>query len=593
MTQPHQHDADAPWMTITLRRLALAGMIALFTLAVSAVGFFKYRYLLYNGLDLAIYTNVLANLAAGNGWWSDIQQHSYLGDHVEPVLLLLIPIFRVWSDARLLVIVQALVLGLTAVPVYALLRRSRWSLLLTALWLGNPLFWNAALFEFHALAFAPVLLLSAGYFFLQRRFLPFILFLILALFVREDIALIAMMFGVVAIVLRFSSFSSRLCHCEPSPRGVAISANARDRCVTPMTGIAASRTPRNDSKKWYWMLLPLLLGIAWFSIATRIAAVHSPAGAYPFLVYYGWLGESFGEVIVNTIGHPVLVAQHLLRLSNLDFVLGLLLPFLFLPFLAPAWFLLALPPAAQVLLTASGGSNLMVQMHYGLLFVPALVLATLRSPLFQRGDTGGWYGGRVATFFGHWFPLPHRAAMMLGVSAYIAVAFLLGPFPGIARAAVFGATDTQRVQAQATDVLLAAVPDNAVISASASVITRVAARRGTTYLPNAALGQQQYAFAPYVLPSQTTHVLAVIADMAEEYTALLHVSWTKPYAADAPARLARLLEDGGFRVAAERDGVFLLARGADGPAPPLELFTPAERITHRIIGPLREVEAAP
>ena len=553
----------------------LGGAIAAFTLAVSAVGFWKYAYYRYQGMDLAIYTNVLWSLTHGGGWWSSIQGSSYLGDHIEPILLLLAPLFHVWSDPRLLIILQACVLGLTAVPVYLFFtyasssraersegerspdNRSEISphdarngsrALIPLLWLLNPLLWNAALFEFHALAFAPLFLLSAACAHARRRYRWFLLWMVLALSVREDIALIVVMFGVAALVERWSAHRQRVAPPQPER-------------ILPLL-------QRGSERGWKWALAPILLGSLWFLVATYIAAAHSASGAYKFLIYYGWLH--------GAASHPFMLLRHIVSIGNIDMGLGLLLPFLFLPILRPRWLLLAIPPLLQILLAGPGGSSVVVETHYALLFLPALVLAGVSavhsiSPPLAEGEREGV---RLRHWLSRHFPLPRPFAITLGIAVFLAAAWMLGPFPGIASVVVHDASAEDRARRVAYDTLLARVPSDAPIAAGYAALPHVAARRGAYALPYTYLGVNQYALMPYELPDATRYMLLDQRDAITYAVQFPGVGWSASYARGGLDRLRKLISNGRFGVVAERNGIALLERGVEGALPAVKYFTP-------------------
>ncbi|MBK9054208.1 MAG: DUF2079 domain-containing protein [Chloroflexi bacterium] len=60
----------------------------------------------------------------GSSFASSLEVSSFLGDHVAPVLLLVAPLYWLWSDARMLLIVQAIALCLGAIPVYWIAQRT-------------------------------------------------------------------------------------------------------------------------------------------------------------------------------------------------------------------------------------------------------------------------------------------------------------------------------------------------------------------------------------------------------------------------------------------------------------------------------------
>ncbi|MFH1099138.1 MAG: DUF2079 domain-containing protein [Candidatus Uhrbacteria bacterium] len=658
-------------------RYGIAIAIILFTVAVSAVGFWKYSYYRYQGLDLAIYTNVLWNLSyptpsnspspgegeknispppigrGGEGgwgwgdWYSSIQANSYLGDHVEPILFLLAPIFRLWSDPRLLIILQALALALTAIPVYLLLtmyfREQKhqapstklqistkhqapnykctersffcssignwilnivWSLvlgiwklskqfvlsrpnnpaiLLVGLWLLNPLLWNTALFEFHALAFAPVLVLTAAYFFQRRKFWWFLAFAIASVLVREDVALIVAMFGVVAfmrhrrtldgvaarigivgwhrpydrVVSRNEGFERRGGATSPPvlPRRMA---GAGGHVGPPLRRRDASRpAARMGSlffngqhwlrlvRSWRWIIVPILFGAVWFLIASRIAASHNLAGHYKYLIYYGWLRDA--------LAHPASLLGHFVTIGNVEMLLGLLLPFVFLPLLRPTWLLLAVPATLQILLAAPGGSGVVVMTHYSLLFLPALALATIEA--VRR-----WNDRPIPQWVARIFPTEPRFIVVLGVLAAMYVALALGPWTGIATIVTRGASADDHARRAAYDELLARVPPDAAIAASYAALPHVAARRDVASMATAYLGVTQFGERSYVLPEQIAYLIMDARDAVAYAAQFPSVGWAASHAASGPARLQQIISERGFRVVGERNGLVLLAR---------------------------------
>src|SRR3989338_9602525 len=86
------------------------------------VAFWKYGLFLYNALDLAIYSQVFWNTSYGRWFEMSIHPQSYIGDHFEPLILLLTPIYSLWRDPRMLLILQTLAIQLAVIPIYLLAR---------------------------------------------------------------------------------------------------------------------------------------------------------------------------------------------------------------------------------------------------------------------------------------------------------------------------------------------------------------------------------------------------------------------------------------------------------------------------------------
>src|SRR4030042_6270726 len=89
----------------------------------SAICIWKYFQFGYNGLDLAIFNQVFYNSASGNLFHFTIHPQSYLGDHFEPVLLLILPFYYFFQHPISLLVLQTLILALTAWPIYLIAKK--------------------------------------------------------------------------------------------------------------------------------------------------------------------------------------------------------------------------------------------------------------------------------------------------------------------------------------------------------------------------------------------------------------------------------------------------------------------------------------
>ena len=121
-----------------------------------------------------------------------------LADHFSPILALLAPLYWAWSDARVLLMAQGGLLGASLVPVflYARPRVGRvGAYLLTA---GYALFWGISAgvgYQFHELAFAPLLLGLAIYFADQGRWRGFWIAIVGLLLVKENMSVLVVFIG--------------------------------------------------------------------------------------------------------------------------------------------------------------------------------------------------------------------------------------------------------------------------------------------------------------------------------------------------------------------------------------------------------------
>jgi uncharacterized membrane protein len=121
-----------------------------------------------------------------------------LGDHFSPILALLAPLYWLWSDPRMLLIAQALLIGASIVPVFLFaqprLGRIGSYLLSTA----YAAFWGisaAVGYQFHADAFAPLLIALAILLADRCRWTGFFITIAALLLVKENMSVLVAFIG--------------------------------------------------------------------------------------------------------------------------------------------------------------------------------------------------------------------------------------------------------------------------------------------------------------------------------------------------------------------------------------------------------------
>lgn len=265
--------------------------------------------------------------------WGDL---NYLSAHVELFYLFLTPIYAVAPSVYTLMFCQSLALGLTAVPVYLIVRRL-WNNEVAGVLMGMaftlvPSIASGNVNQVHPVPYVPVFLLSAYYYFLERRLRRFALFAGLACLVRENVSLGVCMFGVWAW---------------------------------------AERRP------WKWRLVPLLGGAAYFLFATKIIIPWGLQGRQWHLAkYFTYLGVTPAEIIHSALTHPGLVFAHLTEGENIQYFVLLVQAFGWvLPF--GHWaVLVGLPDLAGNLISDNGGMKVLAW-HYQFMVCPALFMGAV------------------------------------------------------------------------------------------------------------------------------------------------------------------------------------------------------------------------
>ncbi|WP_043667983.1 DUF2079 domain-containing protein [Clavibacter michiganensis] len=128
-----------------------------------------------------------------------------MGDHFHPILVLLGPVYAVWPHAFALLVVQAVLIGISVVGVGRLAGRvvGRWGAIVVAAAYG--LSWGiqgAVAFQFHEIAFALPLLAFALDAVIARRAMAAAAWAVPLVFVKEDLGLtVAVLGAIIALAL--------------------------------------------------------------------------------------------------------------------------------------------------------------------------------------------------------------------------------------------------------------------------------------------------------------------------------------------------------------------------------------------------------
>ena len=132
---------------------------------------------------------------------------SRLATHADFFLILLAPFYYIWSDPRMLLLIQTIVLSLGAIYVYLLAKKicknKLIALIFSFMYLLNPSVERTNIYDFHAVTLATTFLLAAFYYMLQKRCRWFLVFAILAGLTKEQVWIIVGFFGLyIALVQR-------------------------------------------------------------------------------------------------------------------------------------------------------------------------------------------------------------------------------------------------------------------------------------------------------------------------------------------------------------------------------------------------------
>jgi uncharacterized membrane protein len=300
---------------MTRRRAVNVAAVGLLT-AVMAAGYsvfslaLNYRFQT-SSYDLVIFDEAVRSYAHFHPGISPIKglhngfgpNFSVLGDHWSPILAALAPLYWIHDSPSTLLVAQAVLFALAIPPLWVFTRRAFGGgrrataaayLVAVAYMLSWPIV-SAVLFDFHEVAFAPVLIaivlerLQAG------KLRTAIIAMVFLLLVKEDMGLLVAGIGVSLL-------------------------------VTPTATVRRQRVVA---------LAMIVVGLADTWAATYLL-IPAFGGRSSYYWAYGALGNNLPQVAGHVVTHPFDTAKLIITPRvKLDTMLWLLTPFCFLPLLSP------------------------------------------------------------------------------------------------------------------------------------------------------------------------------------------------------------------------------------------------------------------
>jgi uncharacterized membrane protein len=337
--------------------LLMASPIALWW---SFVSIWQHLHLGTLAWDTGIFVNGYWHIAFDKIDFSSVRGLRLLADHQSYINWIIAPIFHLFPGAETLLIFQSVGLALGGVPLYYLCRQylprdeRLASLMPIIYWMYYPTR-QALFFEFHP----------------ETLMLPLFLSAIVGI---QSKKMQSRVFGLIALILTLCTKES----AGPLVAGLGMSyilgsGPKGTRSFTRVAGIPI-----------------LLLGLIAFYFDVKVVPTLL-GGVYSYTVYYKYLGGSLEEIIQSILFKPNLVISHLIAPPRPIYFFLLLLPFGFLPLLAPASLIIALPGFLMLFLT-EGPERISMRFHYsiepsiGLFYAMMGALFLLRSDRLQVSE---------------------------------------------------------------------------------------------------------------------------------------------------------------------------------------------------------------
>ncbi|MHA3771578.1 DUF2079 domain-containing protein [Verrucomicrobiota bacterium sgz303538] len=324
-------------------RLIILLVAALFFSGTLGLSWWRWWTFQYRTFDLAFYIQGLWLALRGEGTVS-LLDVSIMGNHAEPIVFLILPLFALSPHAMTLVGVQTAALASMPFTGWRIARHLGYpplhAALLAALTLVVPATGFIGLHEFHPEAFAAPLLLLAIEAKLRRQTCLFWLWFALATATKENVALLLIAWCVID--------------------------GWKDRNL----GVW---------RQWKWNIAPMLFAAVWLGVYLFLLSPWLNAGRVGYGNLYSHLGTSGTDIAIRFFTEPQRVLNALgnaLTQGNLVWVL--LASFAAIPVLRPRWLLVAAPVLLQHLLSWRT-SEWSIHFHYAAPLVPLLWIATVEA----------------------------------------------------------------------------------------------------------------------------------------------------------------------------------------------------------------------
>ena len=236
---------------------------------------------------------------------------SRLSVHADFILILISPLYLIWSNPKMLLLLQTIVLGFGAIFVYLIskdvLKNKNISLTFALAFLLSPAIEYTNLYDFHPVTLATTFLLATYYFYSKKKYLLFLLFAFLAGTTKEEVWAIIGIFGLFIFIRSLKN-----------------------------------KVQNNLFEK----IFGIIIFIFGFSFTYLLVAKIIPfvKGSDHFaLSYYSDFGTSVPNVIKTILFNPIKTFSTLLEQSRIAYLTELLGPLGFLSLLFPITLIFAVP----------------------------------------------------------------------------------------------------------------------------------------------------------------------------------------------------------------------------------------------------------
>ena len=330
----HGQEHHGPIVESTVARVGLTAALGCYVFLFTAWSLSKHHDYATFGFDLGIFDQGVWLLSRFKDPFVTVRGLDLFGDHTSFILVLLAPLYWVFSSSSTLLVAQTIALGAGGLIVWLLardqLRHEILASLLTVAYLVNPALGFTNLENFHPDSFEIPLALAVLFYMIRRRWLGYTISLVALLLVKEDVALMTFALGIY-IAIRY------------------------DRKIGILTSAGS---------------------LAWLGV---VLFVIFPALNGTGTLYASRVAGDFGGVgglVRATVTHPWDVIAVAFSGAKPWYLWQMSAPLAGMFLLAPGMTLVALLPLLSNLLSAFPYQH-QIEFHYGTLIIPVWVTATI------------------------------------------------------------------------------------------------------------------------------------------------------------------------------------------------------------------------
>ncbi len=310
-------------------------LIIFFAFIYSYVSVVKHHKFQTFAWDLAFFDELIWKVSQGIEPRSSFNNLHILGDHFQPIILLFVPLYWIWSDVRLLLVAHAIVASVSVLPIYLLayklLKHKLLSLTVSFSFLLFTPYQHAVLDGFHQSVFAPFFIGWMYYFWEVKKSKWFWLMVLGLLLTKEEYALTISAIGLVIML--------------------------------------------------YYKQIRIGLTITTLGIISLFVIIYSAIPFYqkgPYTHFgYGILGNTPDEVILKMVSNPSQVIQLIITSEKINTVFSSFFSFGFLPLLAPIHLIPVLQQYGVRFIDTVTVHRALDLNHYSFPLAPLFSLATI------------------------------------------------------------------------------------------------------------------------------------------------------------------------------------------------------------------------